>query len=748
MNEVLRKEHSAYLNGIREPEDAICLISERMLECRPRVELTLRPFFRNVHMELAPISQMARMDLAKAFPQARMGDIIYIKTSATADRDSEAALNIAGGACIWLNGQKVYDESGSDKSIENVCRDDYHLVEVWLSKGANDLLIRCRKTSANWGLLFYIAYPRYPFRWTRDYLLSVRPTLPFSELEGIEGFAYLGPFPENSETKELCKDIEKGKVGYSDRLLLQAGFMTWQPRWDENCSRSRVDFTRAYGKRSGCAYALTYVPTERGKHYVFSLSSSAATKSWIDGQEVKARGRYLLEGNGGRMAVLVKLPRRGDTWWIEGTISDVETGQTINGVSLLASGSGGPVRWIIVGPFQTEMGDEMDIPFSPEIEIQFERPYPLGNYEYAFWRLPQEDVFIRPYRDGVFFGQWFYAVQVGLHGLMFAAKATGNVRQLNYYLDSIQTMADYYDYMKWDKQQFGNPTLTPRAWGLPDLDACGTIGVSMIEAFNITGNYKLLPVIQEIADAITQHIRRFSDGVFNRVETMWADDLFMSCPFLARFARLTGDAGYADEVYRQVDGYWKRLWIVDKRLLSHIFFVADGVMSRIPWGRGNGWIALALTEILTILPSDETRWLRVMGMFQEQMRGILAHQDESGMWHQVLDRPDSYPETSCTAMFVICMARGVLNGWLEPIHYVSAIQKGWEALMKYSVDAIGDVYGVCLGSGCAREARYYLDLPTKKNDDHGTGIILMAAAELIRLKERVRGTYQQHLHPR
>lgn len=84
----------------------------------------------------------------------------------------------------------------------------------------------------------------------------------------------------------------------------------------------------------------------------------------------------------------------------------------------------------------------------------------------GFWRMPQKETYIRPYRDGIFFGQWFYAVQVGLHGLMYAAKTTGNMEHLRYYLDSIQTMADYFNYKDWDKEQFGDP--------YPDAQSLGT----------------------------------------------------------------------------------------------------------------------------------------------------------------------------------------------------------------------------------------------------------------------------------
>ena len=235
-----------------------------------------------------------------------------------------------------------------------------------------------------------------------------------------------------------------------------------------------------------------------------------------------------------------------------------------------------------------------------------------------------------------------YAVQVGLHGLMHAAKTTGNMEHLKYYVDSIQTMADYFDYKDWDKEQFGDPTLTPRAWGLPDLDACGTIGVSLIETYEMTGNPKLLPVIHAIGNAVMTHIPRFPDGTYFRVNTMWADDLYMSCPFLARLYRLTGDKTYEDQVHLQVEGFRKRLWIEKEQIFSHIYFPKEEQMSGIPWGRGNGWIAVTLTEILTLLPKDNPHWAEELQLFQRFMQGVLACQDPCGMWHQVLNRPDSY----------------------------------------------------------------------------------------------------------
>lgn len=730
MNETIAPGSSAYEAGVKTPEQAITFISRRMLQHRPRVDLTYRPYILQDSLVLTPISSKAEMDIDKLYPDAAFGDIVYIRANCEADRDCEAVLNVAGNAEIWFNGSRVFQRSDCDLPLASLRQSDYRVVNVLMKGGKNDLLIKCQKKPDCWGVLLYVAYPRYPFRWTRDYLLSVRPQLPFDEMDGMEGFAHIGPVHEADWTAGLDEKVLSGVVGYNDALCRD---LKWQPRWDMTNTGSLIDFTAAYGDQQGCAYALSYVSTLAGKNYTLKLQSSSPVKVFIDSCEQEYANEICFPGDGTQKSILIKQPRISDDWWCRAEVSDGDEA-CVNTVPFIWNGKRKPVSWIITGPFRSSTGNLMGIPFPPEQELQFERPYPLGDYTSAFWRLPHKNAYIRPYRDGIFFGQWFYAVQVGLHGLMYAAKTTGDAGQLRYYLDSIQTMADFYEYMKWDKQEFGDPTLIPRAWGLPDLDACGTIGVSMAEAFELTGNPGLMHVIQEIGQAVSCAIPRFPDGTFNRVHTMWADDLYMSCPFLARLARLTGQRKYADEVYRQIKGFHDRLWIPEKKLFSHIFFVDDNTKSGIPWGRGNGWIAVTLTEVLSILPRDGCMWEHILGIYKDFMQGVKKHQDENGMWHQVLDRADAYRETSCTAMFVLSLVRGMLNGWLDEDEYAETAAKGWTALLKYSVDKMGDVYGVCLGSGCAREAKYYMELQTKKNDDHGTGIILMAAAEFIKLQ--------------
>ena len=207
----------------------------------------------------------------------------------------------------------------------------------------------------------------------------------------------------------------------------------------------------------------------------------------------------------------------------------------------------------------------------------------------------------------------------------------------------------------------------------------------------------------------------------------------MSCPFLVRMGRLTGEKCWCEKAAKQIQGFKERLYMEDDGLFSHIYFPKEGKANRVPWGRGNGWVMWTLTELL-MHGQEKADLIAEKELFYKMAHGIRKLQDESGLWHQVLNRTDegSYLETSCTGMFLLAFTRGVKYGWLES-DFLESMEKAWKGLLTNSIDVQGNVYGVCMGSGCAMEAEYYFAIPTIINDDHGTGVILAAAAEYCAL---------------
>ena len=80
--------------------------------------------------------------------------------------------------------------------------------------------------------------------------------------------------------------------------------------------------------------------------------------------------------------------------------------------------------------------------------------------------------------------------------------------------------------------------------------------------------------------------------------TMWADDLYMSVPFLVRYSQFTGDQKYLDDAANQFFGFKKRLFMPEEKIMSHVYDFKYDSKTNVPWGRGNGWVVFSMTELL------------------------------------------------------------------------------------------------------------------------------------------------------
>jgi unsaturated rhamnogalacturonyl hydrolase len=149
------------------------------------------------------------------------------------------------------------------------------------------------------------------------------------------------------------------------------------------------------------------------------------------------------------------------------------------------------------------------------------------------------------------------------------------------------------------------------------------------------------------------------------------------------------------------------------------------------WGRGDGWMAAGMSELLRSLPQDNKDRPRIMEGYKKMMASLLQYQDQHGMWHQLIDDPASWPETSCTGMFTFAMITGVKNGWLDAATYGPAARKGWLALTTY-IDENADTREVCEGTNKKNDRQYYLDRKRNVGDLHGQAPVLWCATALLR----------------
>ena len=275
------------------------------------------------------------------------------------------------------------------------------------------------------------------------------------------------------------------------------------------------------------------------------------------------------------------------------------------------------------------------------------------------------------------------------------------------------------------------------------LDDAGAMCAAMIKARRAGVGPDLLPVINLYIEHITHKQFRLADGTLARTnpqpETLWLDDMYMSIPALAQMGKLTGEGRYYDDAVRQVLQFSARMFNRQKGLYMHGWSSNTPDHPEFYWGRANGWAAMAMVELLEVLPEDHPRRAEVLDQFRAHLRGLAACQADGGLWHQLLDRPDSYLETSASAMYVFSMARAINRGWVSPVAYGPAAQLGWNAVAA-KVNAKGQVEDTCVGTGMAFDPMYYYHRPRSPLAQHGYGPVLMAGAEMIKLLKNDRFT--------
>jgi len=204
----------------------------------------------------------------------------------------------------------------------------------------------------------------------------------------------------------------------------------------------------------------------------------------------------------------------------------------------------------------------------------------------------------------------------------------------------------------------------------------------------------------------------------------WIDDMYMITAVQVKAYRATGDGKYIDRAALEMTAYLDKL-----QQPNGLFYHAPDVPFF--WGRGNGWVAAGMAELLRALPANHPKREGIMEGYRKMMESLLKFQGKDGMWRQLLDRPESWPESSCTAMFTFAMITGVKNGWLDKKDYRRAARKGWLGLVSY-LDSNGDLRNVCEGTGKRNDLNYYLNHARNTGDLHGQGPLLWCASALLR----------------
>jgi rhamnogalacturonyl hydrolase YesR len=255
-------------------------------------------------------------------------------------------------------------------------------------------------------------------------------------------------------------------------------------------------------------------------------------------------------------------------------------------------------------------------------------------------------------------------------------------------------------------------------------------GVVPLEIYMQTKERKYLDLGKGFADR--QWEKTTPDGITQEAR-YWIDDMYMIPAVQVQAYRATGNGVYADRAALTMVAYLDKL-----QQANGLFFHAPD--SPFYWGRGNGWYAAGMAELLRSLPVKHTNRARILEGYRKMMAALLKYQGEDGLWKQLIDHPESWSETSGTGMFAFAMITGVRNGWLDAKTYGPAARKAWLGLVKY-LDANDNVREVCAGTNKAAkevgpdldaQLKFYLARPRIVGDLHGQSPLLWSASALLR----------------
>jgi unsaturated rhamnogalacturonyl hydrolase len=281
-------------------------------------------------------------------------------------------------------------------------------------------------------------------------------------------------------------------------------------------------------------------------------------------------------------------------------------------------------------------------------------------------------------------------------------------------------------------------------------------GRVLFTLYERTGKEKYRKAAELIYEQLQRQPRTFEGSFWHKdiyPNQVWLDGIYMALPFIALYEKTFGNGDYSD-VYKQIITVREHMFDEKKKLYYHGYdasrkaFWADPVtgLSKNFWLRSIGWFAVALADLMEILPADDQR-KKLEAIFAELMEGIAPYSDEkTGMYYQVVDqggREGNYLETSGSSMIAYAMLKGARLGLL-PKEYAAKGSKTFNGIVDKYLSFTDDemnLEGICLVAGLGPENNrrrdgsyeYYISEPIVKNDAKGVAPFLLCYTEIMRL---------------
>ena len=336
-------------------------------------------------------------------------------------------------------------------------------------------------------------------------------------------------------------------------------------------------------------------------------------------------------------------------------------------------------------------------------------------------------------------------------GMLAVGAVTGDSRYTNYTKKRHQLMSDltrlYYPSVQADPVNARAPI--KRFLASHALDDSGALCMSFLKGHGMGVKVDYRKMVDICGTYVTQKEYRLKDGTLARggpgkngqpqmrplPDSLWLDDMYMGIPTIALMGRYTGESRYYDDAVKQVVQFSQRMFNPANGLYMHGYVEGMKDHPELHWARANGWAVMTMVEVLEVLPKDHAGFKVVEDQLRRHIRGLAKHQHKDGLWHQLIDRNDSYLETSAAAIYAYSIARAINRGYVDKEMYGPMANLAWNAVAA-QVNAKGEVEGVCVGTGMAFDPAFYYYRPVNVRAAHGYGPVLLAGAEIIEMNKK------------
>ncbi|MDZ7722651.1 MAG: glycoside hydrolase family 88 protein [candidate division KSB1 bacterium] len=280
-------------------------------------------------------------------------------------------------------------------------------------------------------------------------------------------------------------------------------------------------------------------------------------------------------------------------------------------------------------------------------------------------------------------------------------------------------------------------------------------GRMLLFLYKETGDEKYKKAADLLYQQLIEQPRTSGGGFWHKQRypfQMWLDGLYMGAPFYAEYGKLFNNPEIYDDVVLQFElsethtrNAWSGLlyhgW--DEKKTQDWADSKTGQSSEF-WARGMGWYAMALVDVIEIMPKEYQQRKELMDILARLAKAIKKTQDkDSGVWWQIMNKPEqagNYLEASASCMFTYALAKGVRKGYLDESYHRIA-DRGYKGIIDQFVSENSDgtlnLNQICrsagLGYGRDGSYSYYINEDIVSNDGKGVGPFITASVEIHKL---------------